>query len=547
MRKYPRLLPVLAVVVVWAVFALPADAALFSSGSDELQKALTAPDVTVEGYELSRDDLNAFYTARNFRPAWDFTGPDNQAALSAFVDSIEHLVDYHGLQREEYAIELMRKLGASADAQNTQNLELLVTDTLLHLAHDLHGDTLDLADLYPGWKFHRKDINIPATLAAAVAANGLNEYIESLAPENPAYRDLAKALQAYRTIAAKGWGLVDAGPILRPNGHSPRVAQLRARLAAEGYLPQVSLPPKQGEKFDDDLHQALKAYQLRNGLDSDGNLGAKTLSALNVPVARRLDQITANMERWRHMPDDFPPSRYALVNIPDFSIDIVEDGRLLYSGPVVIGQVERKTPFIQSAIRSMIINPIWHVPAKIARKDILPKLRRDPHYLEKLGFVISGSEDDPHGENVDWQSIREREFNFRLRQAPGDMNSLGRLKFDFDNDFAVYMHGTPHQELFDKNQRALSSGCIRLRDPEDVAVIVLAGNKDVWDIERVESEIDAEKTHWIGIAKPLPLFVLYWTVFTGEDGQLNFRNDVYDYDSFLMENMRAQPAPDKLQ
>jgi murein L,D-transpeptidase YcbB/YkuD len=295
--------------------------------------------------------------------------------------------------------------------------------------------------------------------------------------------------------------------------------------------------------FDDKLKQALTAYQLRNGLAATGNLGAKTLEALNVPIDARIDQITANMERWRHMPEDFPPSRYALVNIPDYSIVIVEDAKEIYRGIVIVGEVDRKTPFIDSAVRSMIVNPAWHVPAKIAREDILPKLQKDPHYLEKLGFVIRGSKDDPYGEHIDWNAIRENEFNFRLRQAPGDMNSLGRLKFDFDNDFAVYMHGTPHHSLFKRNARALSSGCVRLRDPEKVAAIVLAGNKEPWDVKRIEDEIAAGKTRWVGIENPLPLYILYWTVFAGADGQINFRNDVYGYDTFLMESMRGHPVP----
>ena len=229
------------------------------------------------------------------------------------------------------------------------------------------------------------------------------------------------------------------------------------------------------------------------------------------------------------------------MNIPDASIGIVDNGNSLYRGPVeIVGKVDRKTPFIQSAIRSMIVNPSWHVPSKIAQKDILPKLRKDPHYLEKMGFVIKGSDNDPHGENIDWKSMPDREFNFRLRQSPGDMNSLGRLKFDFVNDFAVYMHGTPHQELFDKHERNFSSGCVRLRDPEQVAEIVLSGNKDPWPLERIDSEIKSNKTRWVAIAQPLPVFFLYSTTFTGDDGKINFRDDVYDYDSFLIQNMSPE-------
>lgn len=174
-------------------------------------------------------------------------------------------------------------------------------------------------------------------------------------------------------------------------------------------------------------------------------------------------------------------------------------------------------------------------------------MRRDPHYLEKLGFVIRDNEEDPHGENIDWQNMPDEEFNFRLRQQPGSMNSLGRLKFDFTNDFAVYLHGTPHQELFKKNRRTLSSGCVRLRDPEKVAEIVLAGTAGDWDIRHIEDAIAARKTRWIEIKDPMPVYILYWTAFADEDGHIQFRNDVYDYDRFLMETLKsgmeaAEPA-----
>ena len=247
-------------------------------------------------------------------------------------------------------------------------------------------------------------------------------------------RDLARALRQYNDIAAKGgWPGIDEGPVLGPGDHGPRVVQLRARLEAEDYL--EPLAGKKALFFDTALRKALTDYQAHNGLAANGHLGTKTLEALNVPIAARLDQIRANMERWRHMPEDFPPTRAAIVNIPDFEIKIRDDDTVIYRGPVIVGQVERKTPFIQSVIQSMIINPAWHVPAKIARADILPKLRKDPHYLEKLGFVIRGSEYDPHGENIDWKNMPDEEFDFRLRQQPGKMNSLGRLKVRFRQRF----------------------------------------------------------------------------------------------------------------
>ncbi|MDX2028786.1 MAG: L,D-transpeptidase family protein [Alphaproteobacteria bacterium] len=534
-----------ALLLALGGFLLFAPSAHAAPNSGAIQRVLSEPGLAVEQYELGQEALNAFYAARDYRAAWDFN-PRDAEALSGFLNSLELLVAYHGFRRENYALGMMPELGKASDDASRLKLELLASDTLLKLAYDLHGEQVDLEHLYPGWDFERGHANIPGDLNAAVSTGKIADYIASLAPKNPAYDQLAQALKNYREFKTRGeWPKIDAGPSLRLHDRGPRVAQLRARLAAEDYLISASLTTGEKDIFDEQLKGAVEAYQMRNGLDADGRVGAKTLQALNTSLAVRIDQIRANMERWRHMPDDYPPARYALVNIANASITIMDNGTPLYRGPVIVGKVDRKTPFIQSAVRSMIINPAWHVPAKIARKDILPKLQKDPHYLEKLGFVIKGSHDDPYGENIDWKSMPEREFNFRLRQSPGDMNSLGHLKFDFDNDFAVYMHGTPHPELFKKSDRAQSSGCVRLRDPERVAEILLAGNKTVWDEAHLNEEIKSGKTRWLPVTEPLPLFILYWTVFTDEDGKVNFRNDIYGYDTFLTENLPNDSKMDK--
>jgi murein L,D-transpeptidase YcbB/YkuD len=538
---------------MWRKLALPFLAFLLvivpaqaeeSNGPAGIEAALTQPSLIVDDIELNTEELSDFYKLRQYRPVWETHGAIDHAALASFLANVETFVAYHGLQPESYPVDWMKKLIANTNGANSVKLELAGTDWLLRLAHDLHGDDLDLNQLYPGWMFQRAPVDIAAGLAKAVDENRVHDFITSLAPTSSAYTRLAEALKAYREKAQKGpWPVIAPGPKLMPGMHEPRVAQMRARLAAEGYIEPAILPGASNETYDSALFQAVKNYQGRNGLKTDGHVGPMTFAAMNMPLKGRIEQIMANMERLRHMPDSLP-ARYAAVNIADTTVSIMDGGKLIYRGPVIVGRPDRKTPFIKSAIRSMIFNPAWHVPSKIARKDILPKLRQDPHYLEKLGFVINGSADDPYGDQIDWNRIRESEFNFRLRQSPGDMNSLGRLKFDFDNDFAVYMHGTPHQELFDKDARYFSSGCIRLRDPDQFALLLLAGNDGGWTLDKIHDEVDQGKTHWLRISQPLPLYVVYWTVFTDDDGALNFRNDVYGYDRFLIDSLREENQPD---
>lgn len=539
------LFSILLLMAVLPMLAVAYDAKIVG---DTIKTILTRASYAIDGYDIDTGMLRAFYTQRNFKPVWDTNPEGNRASFTTFLDSVKNFSNYHGLDEIDYPSSQLTKLIGSTKDEDSYKVELLVTEWMLKLAHELHGDTIKLNHLYPGWRFERKPFDVQAGLEKAIEENRVYDFFNELVPQNPSYHRLARALKSYRTmLVSKSWPTIASGPTIRPGERDARLPQIRARLAAEGYLQPASLPDDQAVIYDKDLEQTVENYQTRNGLKADGNIGSKTVETMNVPLEERIDQIVANMERWRHMPETMP-ARYVLVNAAAATIDLVEDGKSIYSGAVVVGRPDRKTPFIQSAIRSVIFNPAWHVPAKIARKDILPKLRRDPHYLEKMGFVINGSADDPHGENIDWNDIEESDFNFRLRQAPGDINSLGRLKFDFDNDFAVYMHGTPHKELFDKAERHQSSGCVRLRDPDKIAVLVLAHEADAWPLERVQAEVNKRQTHWLKIAEPLPIYIEYWTAFPSDDeGPLNFRADVYDYDSFLLDMMREQNTKRMLQ
>ncbi len=510
-----------------------------TSIADALQAMLSQPTVTIDGFVINAQELKRFYAQRNYRPVWDTKPDGDRASLKNFLSTVTAFTNYHGLVEERYPVAQLTKLIESKQEEDSKKIEVLVTAWLFQLGHDLHGDTLKLSHIYPGWEFRRDPVDMVTGFEKAIQDNKVYDYVASFAPDYPAYLRLARELKAYRDMRAKGpWPTVATGPTIKPGEQSQRVAQVRARLAAEGYQVPEDDAHRNIALYDQELKSFVEQYQSRNGLQADGNIGAKTIAAMNVSLNSRIDQIIANMERWRHMPDNLPP-RYVMVNIAATTLEVVDEGKSIYEGPVVAGRPDRKTPFIQSEIRSVIFNPAWHVPAKIARKDILPKLRKDPYYLEKMGFVIKGSADDPHGAEIDWNAIHESEFNFRLRQSPGDINSLGRLKFDFDNDFAVYMHGTPHPELFAKAERHLSSGCVRLHDPDKFAEIVLSQNETEWTLDRVKAEVDKGKTRWLKVAEPLPVFFVYWTVFPGEnDGPLNFRKDVYAYDSFLIEVMR---------
>lgn len=504
-----------------------------------LRELLIQTPSTLEGFDIRRQSLTALYTARNFKPAWNTHAADKKEALTSFVDTMAKFRLDNGLEEDEATPALLKKLVQSNDAGDHNKLEILITDWLLDIAHQLYDDGINLSQLYVGWSFKKTPRNLSNELAVALSQDKVAEFFETLVPNNMDYRQLAEGLKKYREMRKNGnWPFVPVGAKIEPLTSDPRIPVLRARLQAEGFaVPEAD--PASPELYDEKLKDVVIAFQLQRGLEADGVIGPKTFDTLNFTLGRRINQIRANMERLRHMPTEMP-EKYVVVNIADASVKIIDKGNIVYHEPVVVGRPDRKTPFIQSAIRSIIFNPSWHVPAKIAREDILPKLRKDPHYLEKMGFVINTEdENDPYGTQIDWKQIQASEFAFRLRQAPGDLNSLGKIKFDFDNRFSVYMHGTPHEELFAKAARHLSSGCIRLKEPEQFAVYLLDQNKEKeWTRDAVQGEVDKRKTHWMQVSKPLPLYIIYQTAFypTG-DGPIHFRKDIYDYDRILVDAM----------
>jgi len=289
--------------------------------------------------------------------------------------------------------------------------------------------------------------------------------------------------------------------------------------------------------FDRGLELAVRRFQKRHGLTDDGVVGPATLEALNVPVAERLRQIELNLERWRWLPEDLG-RRYILVNIADFELEVVEDGRRVLAMRVVTGKKMRLTPVFSGRMTYLVLNPYWHIPHKIAVKDVLPRIKRDPGYLVRQGIRVFESWDDlaPEipPETIDWPAVTKHNFAFKLRQDPGPSNALGRVKLMFPNRFAVYLHDTPSRYMFRKNQRDFSSGCIRVEKPIDLAAYVLDGDRK-WTREKILSAIASGESRIAWLPEPIPVHVLYWTAWVDEEGTVQFRRDVYGRDRSLDE------------
>lgn len=343
---------------------------------------------------------------------------------------------------------------------------------------------------------------------------------------------LEKSLSLYKLLEAQGgWPQVPIGPTLREGDRSERIPLLKDRLFASADLPP---PLALGEDFDGVLKQAVQKFQARHGLTADGVVGAKTLAELNVPISERIRQLTASLERCQPLPQ-LLERRHILVNIADFTLKLFEDGKPLLSMPVIVGKTYRQTPVFTGRITSLVLNPNWEVPHSIATQDLLPKIKKDPGYLDKMHLrVFQGWNSAPeiNPASIDWAALSRTRFPYRLRQNPGPDNALGRIKFLFANPYDVYLHDTPARELFQKDSRTFSSGCIRLAKPLELALNLLQGTA-LNSREALAAAISSKETRAINIPSPIAVHLVYMTAWVDPDGSIQFRHDIYNRNSTL--------------
>jgi murein L,D-transpeptidase YcbB/YkuD len=307
-----------------------------------------------------------------------------------------------------------------------------------------------------------------------------------------------------------------------------RVAVLARRLEATGELEGDAGDWAHGN-YRGALVEAVLRFQARHGLVQDAKVGPKTLRALNVPADERIRQIRRNLERSRAYAAA-EPGLVVVVNIPAFRADVSQDGATAWSTPVIVGETETPTPELRALITEIVVNPTWSVPAKIAAGEMLPEIKRDPGFLARGGYVLysaDGAAVDPR--LVPWESLSYANFPYRIVQRPGPVNQLGRVKFVFPNVHSVYIHDTPAKHLFERSVRALSHGCIRMREPMVLAEMILAAQGHT--AEAVAELLATAATTSIQLAAPVPIQLRYQTVEADTDGTLFFYEDIYGLDA----------------
>ncbi len=335
-----------------------------------------------------------------------------------------------------------------------------------------------------------------------------------------------QAISRYEAIAARGgWQPIRSRDILRLGMNRPGVVEVRRRLIATGDLdPRLH----SSRIFDAGLRSAVRRFQLRHGLITDGAVGRETREAMNVSVEERLQQLRTNAVRLTAMGTELG-QRYVMVNIPGAEIEAVEDGVVAGRHTAIVGKIDRPTPLVASRISEINFNPFWHAPKSIVRRDIIPRMRQDPNYLNRYRIRIydaGGNEIDP--QLVNWET--EEAVDYLLRQDPGELNSMGSIRINFHNKHSVYLHDTPQQSLFGANYRFHSSGCVRVHNVRDLVTWLLTPNGD-WSRQSVDTTIASGERIDARLSLRTPIYMTYITAWGGPNGEVYFRPDVYKRDA----------------
>ena len=481
------------------------------------------------------------YADHDERPLWSRAGRPLGGARELVTSLCR--AGREGLRPAEYDLEGLRDAVKGLTekehpgSRDIAALDVRLTALMLALGNDLLAGQLDPRTVDDGWYLRARRSSVDSTLRAAFREEGFPDLLESLRPQQKDYRELVEALDGYREIQHKGgWPSVARGKALRRGDRGERVAALRERLRATG---ELDAPKGAAPVYDDEVAGAVARFQVRHGLGPDsGVVGPGTLSALNVPVETRIRQIELNLDRYRWLPAEFE-KRYVMVNIPDFHLRAYDDGKEVFEQRVIVGnEYQNATPVFADSMTYLVFRPEWNVPSSIVVNEMLPKLREDIYDLASRGFEVVDTQGDTvvrDPSSIDWDDLDSADLPYRVRQRPGENNSLGLVKFMFPNRFNIYLHDTPSRKLFDQPVRTLSHGCVRVEDPVRLADFVLDG-QDGWTKGKIREAMEdskAKRGRAVSLEQPVPVYLLYLTAFV-RDGELQFRNDPYGKDRRAM-------------
>ncbi|PTX17880.1 Murein L,D-transpeptidase YcbB/YkuD [Halanaerobium congolense] len=487
-------------------------------------------------------ELIEFYDQRHHRSIW-FGEEKFKKDPKSLIKEIKNSY-FEGLNPSDYHLAIIEScinedsLFSEEHLDKRALMDILLTNAYLSLASDYLNGKIDAEIIIDDYNYQAESLEAQKLLSYLTNEKiEISKAINNQLPKTDNYEQLKEKLAYYRDSGKiEAWSKIELGESLGIGAAGIRVSQLIKNLDARNYLNIEGLKYK--DQFNQNVKWAVQQFQLDNGLKSDGVVGKKTFTALNIPLEYRIKQLIINMERWRWLPENLG-SRYIYVNIADYNLKLYEDNQVIMQMKTIVGKEQRSTPVFSDTIKYLVINPYWYVPKSIAVEDKLPLIKEDYSYLKENNYSLfqyTGNnkleEIDPA--EVNWPKIDEDNFNYLLRQNPGDNNALGRIKFMFPNKFSIYLHDTPGRYLFSENERGFSSGCIRIEKPIDLAEYLL-NDQEKWNRENIEEEMENDKEKTVYLKNPIKIYLQYNTAWIDSFGRLNFREDIYKRDQKIIE------------
>ena len=467
--------------------------------------------------KTERGAVEAFYRGRGFVPLFS----DNGAPSAQMKAAIARLraADGDGLDASDYPTPDLRADTLQPDALAEAELKLL--NSILTYARHAQSGRVVPGRISANVEFNPPVPEVPPILAKIGEAKDLAKTLGAFNPPHEGYRALKAKLAELRGKKGEHDVVqIPNGPSLNKKGaRDPRVPALRERLGITSVANDV---------YDQELIDAVKAFQKQKGLTANGTLNQATINLLNGRTrGGDVDAVVSNMERWRWLPRELGKA-HVIVNVPDFSLKVVHNDNVTYRTRIVVGKPATPSPSFTAKIESIQLNPTWHVPQSIIYNEYLPALQQDPTVLSRMGLVME----------------RTADGSIAIRQPPGERNALGRIKFNFPNRFQVYLHDTPDKNLFNHDRRAYSHGCMRVQNPTQFgeALAAIALPQERYTAQRFQSMFGTGE-QWLRFKTPVPVYLLYMNAYVDDARKLVVREDLYGYDARVRTALRGDSLP----
>ena len=507
--------------------------------AEAIRSLLIDRNTPIKAVEAERKAVAAFYKSNGFKPMWVEAGHLNSKATE--VLKVLASAPEDGMLAKNYLPEVLTSFtdidAVASDATKQARLDVGLTLAALHYARHISGGQFDPNRLSLYNDIKPEVVNADEALKLLSSSEIPASYLQSLAPKHPQYALLKAELGKLNASGGAAVVPVAAGPTVKPGKTDVRLPAVRLRLEALGYSAKSTTPIGDEQKLDQDLAIGLMALQTANKLKPSGLLDGATVKLLNRDeTGERRQKLVSSMERVRWLPKSLG-ERYVFVNQASYTVNVMDKEQVAWRSKVIVGQPTKQTYSFYDQISQVVFNPKWGVPVSIIINEYGPKMRKDPGYLDRNGFIVVDLKGEEIGSSaVDWYNISATP-NFGIQQLAGGGNALGELKFLFPNAHDIYMHDTPTKNLFNDPVRAFSHGCVRVQNPREFAQVLLGWNKD-----QVVKGLAITDTHSVQLPQKVPVYLTYFTAWADDTGKLQFYDDIYGRDTALMKALAYDPA-----